>query len=103
MGLVESIQKDLISMLIEKIKKRLFFHVRVHSNVKMGKCQIEIADKSESKVISESRVESRHGEETASEKLMKDLNISSNDSLFKHITQNNDIIGRILRELDDKS
>lgn len=34
---------------------------------------------------------------------MKDLNISSNDSLFKHITQNNDIIARILRELDDKS
>ncbi len=34
---------------------------------------------------------------------MKDLNISNNDSLFKHITQNNDIIARILRELDDKS
>lgn len=44
-GLVESVQKDLISLLIEKIKKRLFYTVRPHPNSKFGKCQIELADK----------------------------------------------------------
>lgn len=39
-GLVESIQKDLVSMLVEKIKKKLFFTVRPHPNIKMGRCQI---------------------------------------------------------------
>lgn len=34
---------------------------------------------------------------------MRDMNISSNDSLLKHVNQNNEIIARILRELDDKS
>lgn len=39
-GLAENIQKDLINLLIEKIKKRLFLVVRNNPNVKMGKCQI---------------------------------------------------------------
>jgi hypothetical protein len=43
------------------------------------------------------------GEETASQKLMAEMNISNNDSLLKHANQNNEIIARILRELDDKS
>jgi len=34
---------------------------------------------------------------------MKDLNVSSNEGLFKHVSQNNEIIVRMLRELDDKS
>jgi hypothetical protein len=46
---------------------------------------------------------SYRGEETASEKLLKELNFSNNDSMLKHITQNNEIIARILRELDDKA
>ena len=39
-GLVQSIQKDLVSMLVEKLKKRMFFTARPHPNVKMGQCQI---------------------------------------------------------------
>ena len=39
-GLVQSIQKDLINMLVEKLKKRLFFSARPHPNMKMGQCQI---------------------------------------------------------------
>lgn len=46
---------------------------------------------------------SRRGEQTASDRLMKELNISSNESFLKHVNQNNEIIARILRELDDKS
>jgi hypothetical protein len=42
-GLVESIQKDLINLLIEKTKKRLFLTIRGHPDVKLGKCQIEIS------------------------------------------------------------
>jgi dsDNA-specific endonuclease/ATPase MutS2 len=34
---------------------------------------------------------------------MKELNFSSNDSMLRHVAQNNEIIARILRELDDKS
>ena len=34
---------------------------------------------------------------------MKDLNVSSSEGLFKHVQQNNEIIVRMLRELDDKS
>eukprot|EP00919_Chromeraceae_sp_WS-2016_P079754 GHVR01188704.1.p1 GENE.GHVR01188704.1~~GHVR01188704.1.p1 ORF type:complete len:101 (+),score=3.33 GHVR01188704.1:158-460(+) len=55
-GVCEAIQKDLISMIIEKIKKRLFLSVRTNPNIKMGKCQIEIADKEDSKVLEGSRV-----------------------------------------------
>ena len=50
-----------------------------------------------------SRVSSVRGEETASEKLMKELNFNSNESMLRHVAQNNDIIARILRELDDKT
>lgn len=39
-GIVESIQKDLVNLLIEKTKKRLFFNVRPQSDVKLGKTQI---------------------------------------------------------------
>lgn len=39
-GLVESIQKDLVSLLIEKTKKRLYYTVRPHPDIKIGKCQI---------------------------------------------------------------
>ena len=57
--------------------------------MKMGKCQVEIAEKEEAKIDNPSRTGSRagsmggskvsrRGEETASEKLMRDLNISSN-------------------------
>jgi hypothetical protein len=42
-------------------------------------------------------------EESASKKLMMEMNISNNDSLLRHVDQNNEIIARILRELDDKS
>lgn len=67
-GLVENIQKDLINMLIEKIKKKLFLVVRAHPSVKMGKCQIELSDKMETADLEgglqESRV-SRRGEQTA--------------------------------------
>ena len=38
--MIEAVEKDLISMLIEKVKKRLFFNVRAHPNIKMGKCQV---------------------------------------------------------------
>ena len=34
---------------------------------------------------------------------MKDFNIESDESLYKHVSQNNEIIARMLRELDDKS
>jgi hypothetical protein len=34
---------------------------------------------------------------------MKELNFGSNDSMIRHVTQNNEIIARILKELDDKS
>jgi len=39
-GLVENIQKDLINLLIEKVKKKLFLLIRPHPSIKMGKCQI---------------------------------------------------------------
>ena len=44
-GMVENIQKDLINLLIEKVKKKLFLMVRPHPSIKMGKCQIELSDK----------------------------------------------------------
>jgi hypothetical protein len=34
---------------------------------------------------------------------MKELNFSNNESMLRHVAQNNEIIARILRELDDKS
>ena len=34
---------------------------------------------------------------------MKELNVGNNESMFRHVSQNNEIIARILRELDDKS
>lgn len=74
--------------------------VRAHPSVKMGKCQIELSDKMETADVEgglqESKV-SRRGEQTATEKLMKDLNVSSNEGLFKHVSQNNEIIVRMLR------
>lgn len=103
-GVVESIQKDLINLLIEKTKKRLFFTARPHPDIKMGKCQVEISEKEQAKVMAGSRAGSksgsragsmagsrvsRNGEETASQKLMRDMNISSNESLMKHVNQNN--------------
>ena len=95
-GLVENIQKDLINLLIEKVKKKLFLMVRPHPSVKMGKCQIELSSKvqeEESSQLGQSQLSQgsgrRRGEETASGKLMKDLNVSSSEGLFKHVQQNN--------------
>jgi hypothetical protein len=39
-GVVENIQKDLVNLLVEKLKKRLFLGVRNHPTIKMGRCQI---------------------------------------------------------------
>jgi hypothetical protein len=39
-ALAESIQKDLINLLIEKVKKKLFLPMRNNGSVKMGACQI---------------------------------------------------------------
>ena len=44
-GAATAIQKDLILLLIEKTKKRLFLPVRSYPEVKMGRCQIEIGTK----------------------------------------------------------
>lgn len=111
---MENIQKDLISLLIEKTKKRLFLTIRAHPDVKLGKCQIEVSEKEQilvensSKIMGEKLEENASelkakGEESASKKLMMEMNISNNDSLLRHVDQNNEIIARILRELDDKS
>jgi hypothetical protein len=95
---------------VEKSKKRLFLTVQSNPDVKMGKCQIEISEKEQAKVLSSSKAKEGDinnsilkGEETASQKLMAEMNVTSNDSLLKHISHNNEIIARVLRELDDKS
>jgi hypothetical protein len=101
-GVAEAIQKDLVSLLVEKTKKKLFISVRNHPSVKFGNCQLQMGTPDPSPSLAASRASMR-GEETASEKLMKELNFSSNDSMLRHVAQNNEIIARILRELDDKS
>jgi hypothetical protein len=42
-GLSEGVQRDLINLLIEKVKKKLFLPVRNHPSVKFANCQIEIS------------------------------------------------------------
>lgn len=39
-GLIENVQKDLVGLLIEKTKKKLFLSVRNHPNSKFGTCQL---------------------------------------------------------------
>jgi hypothetical protein len=91
-------------LLVDKIKKKLFLPVRNHPSIKFGSCQIQIGSPDPTPSIMGSRASNRdRGEETASEKLMKELNFNSNESMLRHVAQNNDIIARILRELDDKS
>ena len=41
-GLAEGVQRDLIGLLIEKTKKKLFLSVRNHPSVKFGNCQLQI-------------------------------------------------------------
>lgn len=41
-GIAEGIQKDLVSLLVEKTKKKLFLSVRNHPSAKFGNCQIQI-------------------------------------------------------------
>ena len=87
---------------MEKTKKKLFLPVRNHPSAKFGNCQIQIGSPDPAPSMAGSRASNR-GEETASEKLMKELNFSNNESMLRHVAQNNEIIARILRELDDKS
>jgi hypothetical protein len=101
-GLSEAVQRDLVNLLIEKVKKKLFLPVRNHPSMKFANCQIEISQIPDPSQLKSSHASNR-GEETASEKLMKELNLGSNESMVRHVTQNNEIIARILKELDDKS
>lgn len=58
-GLAEGIQKDLVSLLIEKSKKKLFLSVRNHPSVKFGNCQIQIGTPESNPSISGSRISNR--------------------------------------------
>lgn len=58
-GLAESIQKDLVNLLVEKIKKKLFISVRKHPSVKFGNCQIQIGAPDPNPSISSSRVSNK--------------------------------------------
>lgn len=64
-GLAESVQKDLISLLVEKLKKKLFLSVRNHPSVKFGSCQLQIGSPDPTPSMAGSRASNR-GEETAS-------------------------------------
>jgi hypothetical protein len=65
-GLAEGVQKDLINLLIEKTKKKLFLPVRNHPSVKFGNCQIEISQVPDLNELASSRASQNRGEETAS-------------------------------------
>lgn len=41
-GMAESVQRDLVGLLVEKTKKKLFLPVRNHPSVKFGNCQLQI-------------------------------------------------------------
>jgi hypothetical protein len=82
------VQRDLIGLLVEKTKKKLFLPVRNHPSVKFGNCQLQIGSPEPDPSLAGSRTSGK-GEETASERLMKELNFSSNDSMLRHVAQNN--------------
>jgi len=67
-GIAESVQKDLINLLIENVKKKLFIPVRNQPNVKFGNCQIEICHNIDNQSVSSSQVSLNlnRGEETVS-------------------------------------
>lgn len=71
-GLSESVQKDLVALLIDKTKKKLFLAVGNHPNAKFGSCQLQITSPQPlASSMASSRASHARGEETASEKLMK--------------------------------
>jgi hypothetical protein len=65
-GLSEGVQKDLINLLIEKVKKKLFLPVKNHPSMKFANCQIEISQPPDHNELISSRASLNRGEETAS-------------------------------------